>query len=70
MMQNNRGRFAALDISSISHLRKTREGPYTLIVCLCDIRLFSIEQTLFFIHSKSEVHDRLILIKLCKKIHP
>jgi hypothetical protein len=27
-MQNNRGRYAALNISSISHLRKTMKKPY------------------------------------------
>ena len=45
-MQNKRGKYAALNISSIPRLEKTMKKLYTVTVCLCDVRLFSIESAL------------------------
>ena len=68
MLQNNKDRYAELHISPMSHLQKPMKNPYALKVWLCGIRLFSIKPA-FFLCSRGEVHNTLVFMNLCKKIH-
>ena len=46
---NHTGKYTVFQISSIAQYRKTMKNSYILTLCLCDLCLFPIELTLFFL---------------------